>query len=334
MTFEQFSQAAHTDRLPSLLLIHSEESYFLDQAVKLTIARVPAEFRDFNLTAIHGRDLKGAELVDQARTLPVFTDRRVVIIKNVNEAPADQLEQFSAYLDDPVAETQLLITTSAIDKRRKFFQKFAQKGEIVEFRKLFDNQIPLFVREQAKSHGRTFTGPALKLFCRRTGSSLAEIVGEIDKLVSYVGERDFFEEDDVAAVVADTRTESVFALIDALCAGQRGEALRLLDRLMSDGQPGLVILSMITRQFRQLWKTRALLAQGVPQKELARRIGINPYFLNNLLAQAGRFSDEQLQAIYPRLLEVDQALKSSGDPRAYLDQLVLMLAAKPAGAGR
>ena len=104
---------------------------------------------------LHGRDLKGADLVDQARTLPLFANRRVIIVKNVNEAPADQLEQFSAYLDDPVAETQLLVTAATIDKRRKFFQKFAQKGEVVEFRKLYENQIPMFVREQAKGCGRT-----------------------------------------------------------------------------------------------------------------------------------------------------------------------------------
>jgi DNA polymerase-3 subunit delta len=330
MTFEQFTQAVHNDRLPSLLLLQSEESYFLDQAVRLASGLVPSEFRDFNLTVLHGRDLKGSELADQARTLPVFSDRRVIIVKNLNEAPADQLEIFSAYLDDPVPETQLLITTATIDKRRKFFQKFAQKGEIVEFRKFYENQIPLFVREQAKGYGRTFTGPALSLFCRRLGSNLAEIVGEIEKLVSYVGDRDFFEEDDVAAIVADTRTESVFALIDALCAGQTGEALRLLDRLIGDGQPPLVILTMLTRHFRQLWKTRSLLAQGVAQKDLSRQIGINPYFLNNLLAQANRYADAQLRDIFPRLLAVDQALKSSGDPRGYLENLLFALTARAA----
>lgn len=328
MTFEQFTQAVRADRLPPLLMLHSEENYYLDQAVRLTSELVPRESRDFNLAVIHGRELKGAELVDQARTLPVFADRRVVIIKNLNEAPADQLESFAGYLDAPVPETQLLITTASIDKRRKFYQRFAQAGEILEFRKLYENQIPQFVGEQAKAYGRTFTGAALKLFCRRVGGNLAEIVGEVEKLVNYVGARDFFEEDDVAAIVADTRTESVFALIDALCAGERGEALRLLDRLISDGQPPLVILSMLTRHFRQLWKTRALLAQGVPQKDLPRRIGINPYFLGNLVAQARRYADEQLHEIYPRLLAVDQALKSSGDPRAYLEELLFLLTAR------
>lgn len=330
MTFEQFTQAVRNDRLPPLLLLQSEENYFLDQAVKLASELVPGASRDFNLTVLHGRDLKGSELIDQARTLPVFADRRVIIVKNINETPAEQLEVFSAYLDDPVPETQLLLTATTIDKRRKFFQKFAQKGEMVEFRKLYENQIPLFVRERGKTYGRTFTGPALKLFCRRIGSNLAEIVGEIEKLVSYVGDCEFIEEEDVAAVVADIRTESVFALIDALCAGQRGEAIRLLDRLLGDGQPALVILTMLVRHFRQLWKARALLAQGVAQKELPRRIGVSPYFLNNLLAQANRYDDGQLREIYPRFLEVDQALKSGGDQRVYLENLLFTLSARKA----
>jgi DNA polymerase-3 subunit delta len=264
-------------------------------------------------------------LLDQARTLPVFSSHRLVVVRNVQEAPADQLEALTAYLDDPVPETVLMVTATTIDKRRKFFQKFVACGELVEFRKLYENQIPQFVRDRAKEAGRTFTAPALRLFCRRVGSNLAELTGELDKLVSYVGTAEFIEEADVAAVVSDTRVESVFALTDAIGAGDAQQSLHRLNRLLDDGQPPLVILSMLIRHFRQLWKARELLAQGVPQKELPRRIGINPYFLGGLLAQAGSCSDAQLRAAFPRLLAVDLALKSGGDPRPHLERLVLAL---------
>ena len=328
MTFEQFSQAVRSDRIASLVLLHGEESYLVDQAARLVINTVvPVESRDFNLTVVHGRDLKGHELIDQARTLPVFASRRLVVIRNAHEASAEQMEAFSAYLDDPVPETFLLVTAASIDKRRKFFQKFAQVGEVVEFRRLYENQLPQFIRDRARDAGRTFTGPALKLFCRRVGNNLAEVMGELDKLTSYVGAHEYFEEEDVAAVVSDTRVESVFALTDALSAGDRAMALRLLQRLLDDGQPPLVILSMLIRHFRQLWKTRELLLQGVPQKDLPRRIGINPYFLGNLMTQAKRCADAPLREAFPRLLAVDQALKSGGDARAHLEGLVLALCA-------
>jgi DNA polymerase-3 subunit delta len=332
MTYEQFTQAARADRIPSLLLLHGEEGYLVEQAARLvTQTVVSPENRDFNLTVVHGRDLKGSALVDQARTLPVFASRRLVVLRNVHEAPADQLEAFSAYLDDPVPETWLLVTAAAIDKRRKFFQKFAQVGEVIEFRRLYENQLPQFIRDRAREAGRTFTGPALKLFCRRVGNNLAEVAAEIDKLTSYVGTREFFEEDDVAAVVSDTRVESVFALTDALGSGERAVALRLLNRLLDDGQPPLLILSMLTRHFRQLWKARELLGQGAPQKELPRRIGVSPYFLSGLLAQARRCPDARLREAFPRFLAADLALKSGGDPRAHLEGLVFALCAADDG---
>ena len=326
MTFEQFSQAVRTDRISPQVLVHGEEGYLVDQAARLVINTiVTPENRDFNLTVVHGRDLKGHELVDQARTLPVFASRRLVLIRNAHEASAEQMEAFSAYLEDPVPETFLLVTAATVDKRRKFFQKFAQVGEVIEFKRLYENQLPQFIRDRARDAGRTFTGPALKLFCRRVGNNLAEVMGELDKLTSYVGEREYFEEEDVAEVVSDTRVESVFALTDALGSGDRATALRLLQRLLDDGQPPLVILSMLVRHFRQLWKTRELLQQGVPQKDLPRRIGINPYFLGNLMAQAKRCAEAPLHEVFPRLLAVDQALKSGGDARAHLEGLVLAL---------
>jgi DNA polymerase-3 subunit delta len=328
MTFEQFSQAVRSGRISPQVLLHGEESYLVDQAARLVMNEVvPPESRDFNLTVVYGRELRGHELVDQARTLPVFASRRLVVIRNAHEAPAEQMEAFSAYLDDPVPETFLLVIAASIDKRRRFFQKFAQVGEVVEFRRLYENQLPQFIRDRARDVGRTFTGPALKLFCRRVGNNLAEVMGELDKLTSYVGEREYFEENDVAEVVSDTRIESVFALTDALGAGDRATALRLLQRLLDDGQPPLVVLSMLVRHYRQLWKTRELLLQGVPQKEMPRRIGINPYFLGSLVTQAKRCADVSMRDAFQGMLAVDQALKSGGDPRGHLEGLVLMLCA-------
>ncbi len=326
MTPDQLRAALRSGQPPALLLLFGEEGYLVERAARQVRDAVvaPAD-RDFNLTVVHGRELKGRELVDQARTLPVFASRRLVEVRYLHEAPADQLEALAAYLDNPVPETCLLLSATTIDKRRKFFQKFAKAGEMVEFKRLYDNQLPAFVRERAREAGRTFTEPALRLFCRRVGTNLAEVMGEFDKLTCYAGAGEFIEEEDVAAVVADTRVETVFALTDALAAGEAAVALRLLRRLLDGGQPGLVILTMIARHLRQVWKARELQGQGAAPAEVARRVGISPYFLDGLLAQARRYDDRRLRAAFPRLLEVDLALKSGGDEQAHLEGLIFAL---------
>jgi DNA polymerase-3 subunit delta len=317
-------------KLPPLLFMHGEEPFFLERALRDIVDKtVAAGDRDFNLQIFHGKDCRAADVLDAVRTLPVFCPTRLVIVRDAQDMPAAELELFVPYLKDPVSETILVFTGSKIDGRRKFYQVFKKVGALVEFKKLYDNQIPAFVKEQAGDVGFSFTEDALALFCKRVGTQLQEIHGELSKLRNYLGESKVAQADDVKAVVSDSRIDSVFDLSDAIGKRNTAEALRLLHRLLAEGVAPLLILAMISRHFRQLWKAHELLRQRAPEKEMIRRIGINPYFLNGLLAQARRFPGERFRGIFEALLEADLALKSTGaSPSALLESLVLRLTAK------
>jgi DNA polymerase-3 subunit delta len=311
--------------LPSLVLLFGPENYFIEEGVSAILdATVLPENRDFNLTRFHGRDLKAVEVIEQAKTFPVFADRRLVIIKNIHEASGEQLDGLLDYVEDPAPETVLLLTAEKIDARRKFFQVLKKNGTIIEFKKIYENQLPSFVRDLAKSFDVSLTNGGLKLFCKRVGINLVEVQGELEKLKGYLGQRDIADEDDVAAIVSDTRIESVFELTDAIGRGDRSAALILLSRLLAEGQAPLMILSMMTRHFRQMWKIRELKAQKVPQNELSKRVGVSPYFIKGLMQQADRFATQHYRQVFNLFLATDLALKSSGsEPKMHLEKLVL-----------
>ncbi|MBW2452519.1 MAG: DNA polymerase III subunit delta [Deltaproteobacteria bacterium] len=322
--------------VPSLLMLYGDESYFVGEATNMIVdALVAVEDRDFNLTVYHGRDLNPVDITEQAATMPVFASRRLVLIKDLHDAPPDKLDTLIPYLEDPVPETVLLMTAAKIDGRRRFFQVLKQSGRVFEFKKIYDNQLPAVVRDMASDKGVSFASGALKLFCKRVGSSLMEVQGELTKLLCFLGERDLIEEEDVLAVVSDTRVESVFQLTDALGQGETDAAMRLLDRLLAEGQAPLMVLAMICRHFRQLWKTASLDKQGVPQKEMVRQVGISPYFIKGLVAQARRYDDHDFRAAFELFLATDMAIKSSGAaPHLHLDMLVLNLAALGTNRGK
>ncbi|MCK4536266.1 MAG: DNA polymerase III subunit delta [Desulfuromonadales bacterium] len=324
MTLSDLKQALKADKIPELLLLYGEEAYFVEETVQLVCdAAVAPENRDFNLNHFLGRDFKPSELIEQALTFPVFAPHRLILLKDVHEASADQLEILIPYLENPVSETILLVTGNKIDTRRKFFKKFKQLGVVLEFRRIYDNQLPALVRDIARDLGVNFTGAALQLFCKRVGTNMIETRGELEKLISYLGERTLVEAEDVSAIVSDTRIESVFDLTDALGEGNRGEALRLLNRLLDEGQAPLMVLAMLTRHFRQLWKAQELTARETPHKELSRIVGISPYFLKGLIRQSGFYSTEDYRRIFDQFLETDLALKSSGgEPRMLLESLI------------
>ncbi len=329
MSLNQLRNIIQAGSLPCLILLYGQESYFVEEGLQaIRDAVVLPENRDFNLTQFYGRDFKAIDIIEQARTFPVFSDRRLVIIKNLHEASADQLDGLLSYIEDPVPETVLLLTAEKIDARRKIYQVLKKTGTTIEFKKIYENQLPSFVRDLAKSLNVTLTGGALKLFCKRVGTNLVEVQGELEKLVGYLGERDLADENDVAAIVSDTRIESVFDLTDALGQGDSSTALQLLDRLLAEGQAPLMVLAMMTRHFRQMWKIRELTEQRVPQSEFPKRVGISPYFLKGLLQQAGRFDNQHYRQVFNLFLATDLALKSSGgDPKMCMEKLVLEVAA-------
>ena len=328
MSLKELQNILQAGTVPGLILLYGQESFFVEKGMlAVRDAVVTPENRDFNLTQFYGKDFVPNDVVEQARTFPVFAERRLVMIKNIHESRAEQLETLLDYVEDPVPETVLLLTAEKIDARRKIFQLFKKNGVSIEFKKIYENQLPSFVRDLAKSSNLSLTAGALKLFCKRVGTNLAEVQGEMEKLVGYLGERDLADEADVAAIVSDTRIESIFDLTDAMGSGDRSTALTLLDRLLAEGQAPLMILAMMTRHFRQMWKISELVSQKVPQSELPRRVGASPYFLKGLMQQASRFDHRQYRQVFNRFLETDLALKSSGgEPRMQLEQLLLEIA--------
>jgi DNA polymerase-3 subunit delta len=325
MTPGELKKAFKARQFPSLLLLYGEERFFLEETLdNLLQLVVPSESRDFNYNLFHGKTARGAEIYDVARTFPVFSSLRLVVVRDAQLLPAAELEKLLPYLQDPVAETVLVLTADKVDGRRKFYQQFKKRGSLVEFKKYYDNQIPAFVRDRAGQNGVTFAEPAMALFCRRVGSNLQEIAGELDKLTTYLGERTVVDVDDVQTIVSDTRIDSVFELTDAIGRQDSSRALSLLNRLLADGTAPLVVLAMMARHFRQMWKARYLLDQRLGKKEVARGIGINPYFLDGLLQQVRVFPAARYQRVFEQMLEVDLALKSSGaHASALLEEMVL-----------
>jgi DNA polymerase-3 subunit delta len=324
MTPAELNKAISAHKLPSLLFLYGEEAFLLEEALKrlLDVAVDPAT-RDFNLLILSGKEADPALVVDTARTFPAFAQRRVIVIKQAQDLPAASLDALLPYVKAPVEECCLVFCADRIDKRKKFFQSFSKTGELVEFKPLFANKVPAFVRDQARLFGKQFSEDGLQLFCKRVGSNLTEIHGELSKLTSYVGDNAVIDVVDVAAVVCDTRIDSIFDLTDVVGARKLPEALMLSERLQLEGEAPLKILAMLTRHFRQLWKTRSLLEQGASQQDVAKTVRINPYFVERIMRQARQFQMAAYPQAFELFLQMDLAMKSSGaHPQALLQKLL------------
>ncbi len=328
MNAAELSRAVAARKLPSLLFLYGEEAFLLHESLKEVIdAAVAPEDRDFNLDTFSAHDNSVEEILDAAYAYPVFAPRRCVVVKEAQRFNADEYDQLLKYIKKPLASTCLVVCADKTDKRKRFFTNFKKYGEIVEFKRLYPDRIPAFVKNRTAKERKRFTEDALELFCRRVGTNLSEVVAELDKLVSYCGaDEPIIDVDHIIAVVSDTRVDSIFDLTDAAGNGNLGEALILTERLQHEGEHPLKILTMLVRHFRQLWKVNVLLKHNASQSEICKRVGISPYFAAQTIKQARMFKGTVFVDIYALLVQTDMDLKSSaGQPAALMQECITRL---------
>jgi DNA polymerase III subunit delta len=326
---EEYHRAVETGELCPLYLLYGDEPYLVERAVKKLLERaVDPGFRDFNLNIFYGNECKGDEVFSAAQTLPMFADRRVVLVKKGGDLSAAAMEILLSYLQDPCPQTCLVLQAEKVDGRKKFFAEFKKRGEAVEFKRPYENQLGPYVRDEVRASGKKIDAAAADLLAYLVGNNLQELVSQIEKLCVYCGKKETIGIDDVKAIVSDTKVESVFEFTDALGSKDLAKALRMLTTLIQDGEAPLRMLGAVARHYRQLWQVRELLDRRLSPGDIAKSAGINPYFLKKVTEQARNYEVRELKQIFERMLELDQAFKSGGIEDALFERFVIQSCSK------
>lgn len=310
---EEFEKEVREGDVGPLYYIYGDEQYLVERGVKLLLAKaVSAEFREFNLNVYYGAEAKGEEIVESAQTLPMFAEKRVVLVKKSAALSASALETLSGYVQDPAPSTCLIFQGEKVDQRKKFFLDLKKNGRLVEYKRLYENQLGVFIRNETAVYGKRLDPSAVEMLVHLVGNNLQELATQIEKVATFVGENGTIKVDDVRRVASDTKVDTVFDLANALGEKNLGKALRKLHTILRDGEAPLMLLAMLTRHFRQLRLVRELLERKMPSPEISKTTGINPYFINGVIEQAKNYRLSDFKPVFEMLYNTDLALKTSG----------------------
>jgi DNA polymerase-3 subunit delta len=101
----------------------------------------------------------------------------------------------------------------------------------------------------------------------------------------------------------------VFELTDAIGSGDRGRALAAVSSLCDQRESAVGVVVMLARHIRQLTMVHTLRSNGVPRPQWGAALGVPPFIVDKLIAQARGYSPYALAMATQRLATVDRALK-------------------------
>ncbi len=321
--------------------LYAPEAYLLREAVQTLVARaLDPTSRAFNLSQVSALETPMADLLAMARELPVLSPRRLVIVRDLDkkwrareeaeearDLPAEQAALIE-YLKHPVPTTTLVFILEHVDRRLTIVTALLKACTIVEFRRLSEREALEWVRGYVRRQQAVIEEAAAAALVGLVGSDLTFLAAELEKLLTYVGERRMIARADVEQLVVRHREHSNFELADWILARRPAAAWRILRRQLAAGEEPVKLLGAIASLYRRMLLAKELMARGAPSAEVARAAGLP-------LSAAGRFNEhvrriprDEIIAGLRHIARTDDALKSSiGPPEVQLELLLYRLCA-------
>jgi DNA polymerase-3 subunit delta len=327
-TGDLLSDIARGQLLP-IYCLHGSERFLVDRAVaairKAVLGGDGAATAGFDHDNFDLKETPMVQVIAAARTLPMWSKRRLVVAAGIDAVKAEQLEPLVAYVADPNPRGCLVLFGDKVDGRWRAFLALRKAGYLHEFPRLKDRDLAAWLAAEAKRRRLTIEPGAVQALAEAAGPDLGRVVQALEQVAVYANgpiTREHVEE-----MIPESRERGVFELTRAIGTGDVAGALRLLANLLHNREAPLKIQFMLLRQLRQIWRAKELLAAKVPRIEIAAAVGIAPFFLDDVLVPAGRMSTAALERSFTYLYQADRSLKSSRiDPEVHMMRLVRRLA--------
>ena len=331
LTYDQLETAFKHGNFKPLYFLYGTERFLMDELQRFLIENaLAAHERDFNLDIVYGAEAEAGQVLGLCASYPAMAQRRVVIVRDFDQLKDNK--RFVTYCEQPNPTAVVaLICGRKPNLSAHPYRALKDKAAWAEFKPLYDNQVPGWINARLKLRGIQAQPEAIQRMADYLGTDLRSIESEIEKLITYCGDQKVISGDDVVRASGQTRDFNVFELQKALGQGQYPEALRITERLLLQASnpksEALMIVSVLTSYFNRLWKLLFLKQKNLPNKSLAPRVGISPYFIQEYLLSLRRFDRQKIANAFASLLAADYELKGGAnrDTRLILTLLIRRL---------
>jgi len=306
-------------------LIYGDQDLLLERALE-ALRRSVGELADldFNSETFDGESADADEIVGACNTLPFASERRLVVVRNVDKMRKEGTDVLVKYAENPAETTILALVAKKLAKNTRLYKAVSKLGGLIERAAPRASEYPSEVQKLFARKGRTVTLEGAEMMVNAVGKDLRRLSVEVDKAVAFTGDRTALTAQDIEQVVSTAATTSVFELGTALADRNCPRALSLLDRLLGDGESVYGLHALALRQLRDLISARALLDRGNGSVgDLASALGRPDWQLRNLPRQARGFTSAELVDILRAAAAGEAEMKTSRDPRLVLERWIV-----------
>ena len=299
MNYKEFYKLINSGSLNGAYLLHGEEEYVKSSAVKRVQDKIPAEFRTFNLAVLYEPDLK--KLVEACETLPVFTDRTYVVVKELGNG-ADT-KKLMDYIGSMSPTTVLLIVKKGeLDRKNALLAAFKKLNREVLFARIDVLDAVKWCLKTAGANNVRIDEQTARAFVDTVSTDMTAVSSELEKLIDRVGPGGVITQETILETSIGSIENKTFGMLDLFLKGRTADGMRSLRLLLNEVSSAPIRMAgFLQSRVRQMLKARLLMDQGMNPQAAAAKLDGNLNANKYICRDAGRYTTEGLRDLLSRL---------------------------------
>jgi DNA polymerase-3 subunit delta len=310
---------------------------------------VPLDQRDMGLLVLDADKAQIIEVLDELRTLPFLTKKRVVVLRNADKFISAQNEEdeqgergkkdkfagstnrelLEKYFENPCPTGVLVLTVSKWASNTRLAKKLPEAGQLIKIESPKHGELPGIVVAYAQDkYNKRIEHNAATLLVELAGDNLPRIYTEIDKLAVYAANDKSITTAHVEALIGRNRLFDVFEVIEACLQRKPGPAVERLRKMFEgDKDNEYKAVGAFAFHFRRLFNVKKMMDDGLNEYQVSKQIWLG-YNKEAQFALLRRLTLKQIGDQLKQLTETDYEIKKGiSQPRIAIEQLVLRMAA-------
>lgn len=321
----QLAKSIRAGEISSLYYFYGKDIATLEAYTKKLVSKlVKKEEQDLNLNIFSGKNLDLSQVSDACEALPMFAQRVVVTINDLNaeELKADDINFLFNILKNLPDTTTVIIYATGIDvyngkkvltgKNKKLCDLSGKIGYACEFSYKTASELVKPITTKVERQGCSISKRCAQYLANQCLCNMLMINNEIDKLCSYAMGNEITNEV-IDLLVPKQIDTNAFALAKAVTHFNGNLAMELLSQLYEQQSEGIAILGAISMAFTDLYRARIAINEGISQADVIKDFSYRgrAFAVKNAFRDCRNISVSRLRKCIKILSDTDIKLKTT-----------------------
>lgn len=321
MDYNGFFDLIKTKSLKGAYLLHGEEEFVKDSAIRSVVSLIGEDVRAFNYENL--TEPEESSIIESCETLPLFSDFKLVICQGLSSGIDN--DKLIEYLKNVPETTVLLIVLRGnVNEKSKLLKHFRSTGREVLFAELGESEVIKWCMSFAVRNGVGMDKNSARLLVGLVGVDMTAISNEMGKAVDMAGPGGVITPDIISKCTVSNIEVKIFEMLDCFTAGKVRDGMKMLHALLEDENEALGIASFLESRFKIMLEGRRLLDTGLQPRAAAQQMEGSRYANEKACKAACRYSCEQLAAAVKKFAGVGYTMMSRGGKASSMIETIML----------